>query len=58
MDNETVPGAARRAKKRDSAETLGRLQTSFDVWLNSTAGQLLLITVALTGLLLAFTIGP
>jgi len=65
MNAETVPGAARRAKKRDNAETLGRLQktlgrfwTSLDMWLDSTAGQLLLIAVALTGLLFAFTIGP
>lgn len=57
--------AASRARHRDNAERLGKLQTaaegavrSLNVWLDTAAGQLVLIGTAGVLLLVAMTIGP
>lgn len=56
--SEQVPGAARRARKRDSAERLGKLERGFITWLDTNPGQLCLILVALVALAGALSIGP
>lgn len=58
MAMETVPGAARRARMRDNAELLGKLQRSVSRWLDTDAGQVTLLALAGVTLLLAMTIGP
>jgi hypothetical protein len=52
-----VQGAARRARKRDNAERLGKLQTAVDGWLNTRNGQLTLVAVFIVGLVLSGLIG-
>lgn len=55
---EQVPGAARRARKRDQAETLGKLERGFNRWLDTNAGQVFLIVLAVVTLAVAFSVGP
>jgi hypothetical protein len=52
-----VQGAARRARKRDNAARLGKLQTAADQWLNTRNGQLFLVGVAAVAVLASGFIG-
>jgi len=55
---EQVPGAARRARKRDQAEKLGELQRGFSRWLDTNAGQIFLVVLAIVALAVALRVGP
>lgn len=56
-EGDTMNNAANRARKRDNAARLGKLQTGLNIWLDTTPGQLSLLALVAVAFLVTGLIG-